>query len=47
LRLKRCRILEVWINMSGRVKTKARKKPTITWVVISWLCCLSEGSQLN
>ena len=35
LRLKRCLILEVWINMRGRVKTKARKKPTMTCVVIS------------
>lgn len=43
LRLKRWRILEVWINMRGRVKTKARKKQTMTWVVISWLCGLSES----
>lgn len=47
LRLKRWRILEVWINMSGRVTTKARRKPTMTWVVMSWLCFLSEVFELN
>src|SRR3954453_13377429 len=33
--------------MRGGVKTKARKKPTMTCVVISWLYSVSEVSRLK